>query len=152
MLFATHLLVAWVIGRLSRLSALWLVVGGALPDALDKPLAAAGVVATYHSVGHSVLALAVVVPVALYDRRALALVAGAASHHFLDAVHITLNGRPGNVLFLAWPLTTPTDPLGIPPGRFFVHYLGTPSFFLETALWGSVLALTAAQRLPSTDS
>jgi len=137
-LFPTHLLAAAVLGRLSRLSPLWLVAGAAVSDLVDKPLAMAGVVDLYHSVGHSALSLVVVVPVALSGRAGLAAAVGWASHLCLDALHIVVNGRPGDVVFLAWPLVTPTDPLALPPGSFFSHYLGTPSFFLELALWAGV--------------
>jgi len=76
MLFPTHLLAAALLGRASRLSALWLVVGTALPDAVDKPLAMAGVTSLFHSVGHSALLVVVAVPVALTGRTGLALAVG----------------------------------------------------------------------------
>ena len=135
MLFPTHLLAAAVLGRVSRLSPLWLVVGAALPDVVDKPLATVGVVNLYHSVGHSALLLVVAVPVALAGRAGLALAVGWALHLLLDAVHVVLNGRPGDAVFLAWPLAVPADPLALPPGSFFVYYLGSPSFYLEAVFW-----------------
>jgi len=66
-LFPTHLLVAvgisrladhsWVRRRLPSAPTLGGMAGrrAALPDIVDKPLGALGVVDTYHSVGHSVL-------------------------------------------------------------------------------------------------
>jgi hypothetical protein len=65
----------------------------------------------------------------------LAAVVGWGSHLFLDAFHIVLNGRPGDALFLGWPVVLPPDPLAIPPGEFFVYYLWSPSFFVEIGIW-----------------
>jgi len=139
MLFPTHLLAAAVLGRVSRLSPLWLVVGTALPDVVDKPLAMVGAVDLYHSVGHSALLLAVAVPVALTGRAGLALAVGWGLHLLLDALHVVVNGRPGDAVFLAWPLAVPADPLALPPGSFFAYYLGSPSFYLEAAFWLAVV-------------
>jgi len=160
-LFATHLLVAaglgWLSGhpRLRRyaggspsLSAWWLVAGAALPDVVDKPLGALGVVDVYQSVGHSALLvpLALLVTVAARHRRGLAVAVGWGSHLALDAVHMVANGRPDDVAFLAWPLLTRPDPLAIPPGEFALFYVGTPSFFLEVALWLTAVSLVLRSR------
>ena len=147
MLFPTHLLAAAVLGRLSRLSPLWLVVGTALPDVVDKPLATVGVVDLYHAVGHSALLLVVAIPVALAGRTGLALAVGWALHLVLDAVHVVVNGRPGDAVFLVWPLAVPTDPLAIPPGSFFLYYVGSPSFYLEVVFWIAVLAGLLRERV-----
>jgi len=134
-LFPTHLLAAAVLGRVSRLSPLWLVVGAALPDVVDKPLAMVGVVRLYHTVGHSALLAVVAVPVALTGRAGLAAAVGWASHLVLDTAHVVVNGRPADAAFLAWPLLEQPDPLALPPGSFFRHYLGSPAFFIEVAFW-----------------
>ncbi len=135
MLFPTHLVVAALLGRGTRLPLAWLMLGGALPDLVDKPLASAGVVGVYQSVGHSLLFGVVVGALALSTRPGVAVAVGWVSHLVLDAVHLVLNGRPEHVGFLGWPMTTPADPLGLPPVSFALQYVGTPSFFLEIALW-----------------
>ena len=86
-----------------------------------------------------------VVPVALYSRAGLAAAVGWGSHLLLDTVHVVVNGRPGDSLFLTWPVAVPANPPRIPPGEFVWHYLGTPSFFLETVLW-VVLAVVLVGR------
>jgi len=153
MLFVTHLAAAAVIGRRPGLPTAPLLVGAAAPDLVDKPLGAAGVTELYHSVGHSALALAALLAVALYSRTgaplapappataAVAVAAGWASHLLLDAVHVVLNGRPGHALFLLWPLARSSDPLGLPPVAFVRHYVGTPSFYLEIVLWLALIGL-----------
>ena len=55
MLFPTHLAAAALAGRWVRLSPVWLAVGAALPDLVDKPLGTLGVTELFHSVGHSLL-------------------------------------------------------------------------------------------------
>ncbi|MFO7927341.1 metal-dependent hydrolase [Natronomonas sp.] len=150
MLFLTHLAAAAVVGRVSRLSTPWLLVGAALPDLIDKPLGALGVVELYHSIGHSVLLALLLVPIALYGRAGAAAAIGWGSHLCLDAIHVVINGRPGHALFLLWPFVEPADPLAIPPGAFFWYYLGTPSFYLEVIVWIALFAVLAADRsLPS---
>ena len=148
MLFPTHLAVAAVAGRWTRLSPVLLVVGAALPDLVDKPLGSLGVTALFHSVGHSLLFVLVVGPLALLGRAGVAVALGWASHLLLDVVHVVVNGRPADAVFLAWPVLTPEAPLALPPGAFFYYYLWTPSFFLELALWAVVLAVAGRERRP----
>lgn len=145
MLFATHLLVAGFLARRFRRSIGWAVVGAALPDLVDKPLAALGIVDLFHTVGHSALLAVVVLPLAFLSRAGVAVAMGWASHLFLDAFHVIVNGRAGDAVFLFWPLAVPSDPLAIPPGEFFFYYLWSPSFFVEVAVWtgAAVLAVRA---------
>jgi len=148
MLFLTHLAAAAIVGRVSRLSTLWLLVGAALPDVLDKPLGALGVVELYHSVGHSVFLALLFAPIALYGRGGAAAAIGWVSHLGLDVLHVVINGRPDHALFLLWPFAEPAAPLAIPPRAFFWYYLGTPSFYLEIVLWAALLAVLVADRSP----
>jgi hypothetical protein len=140
-LFVTHLLAAGLLGRRLRLPVGWAVVGAALPDLVDKPLASVGVVDLFHSVGHSVLLAVVILPIAFVGRAGVAAALGWGSHLLLDAFHVIVNGRADDVLFLLWPLVIPPDPLAIPPGEFVLYYLWSPSFFVEVAIWTGAAAL-----------
>lgn len=149
MLFATHLLVAAVVARSRGLPLFATVLGTALPDLIDKPLASLGVVELFHTVGHTALLLPVAVVVASVNRHGVGLAVGWGLHLFMDAFHIVINGRPTDALFLFWPLVVPPTPLALPPGEFFWYYLWSPSFFVEVAIWVGVIVLTV-DRLRST--
>ncbi|KPN29904.1 hypothetical protein SY89_00624 [Halolamina pelagica] len=146
MLFPTHLAIAALLGWRSRLSTAWLLVGAALPDAVDKSLATLGVVDLFHTVGHSGLLVVLAVPVAYYSRSGLALAAGWGSHLLLDALHIVVNGRPTDTLFLVWPLAVPPMPMALPPLSFARQYLWSPSFFLELVIWAALAAVVVVDR------
>lgn len=149
MLFPTHLVVAALVGAHSRLATVWLIVGAALPDLVDKPLASLGVVDVFHSVGHSALLGVLLVPLALAGRTGVAVAVGWASHLLLDAIHVVVNGRPMDALFLFWPVALPPDPLRLAPIPFALQYLWTPSFFLEVGIWfvaGAVFVRTPRVR------
>lgn len=159
MLFPTHLLVAAGIGWLSdrprvrqrlagppALSVGWLVGGAALPDLIDKPLGVLGVFDTYQSVAHSALLVPIAVAVAARHRHGLAVAVGWGSHLALDAIHVVVNGRASDALFLAWPALTRSDPLAIPPGEFARFYAGSPSFLLEVALWSAAVVVALRSR------
>ena len=147
MLFLTHLGAAVLLSRVWRLSPAWLVVGAAVPDLVDKPLATIGATTLFHSIGHSLILAVVVVPVMLSGRAGLAVGAGWLSHLLLDAGHVVVNGRPSDALFLFWPAVVPPNPLAIPPGSFFWYYLGSPSFYLEGIVW-LALAVVAVRHGP----
>lgn len=146
MLFATHLLAAAVLARARGLPVVATVLGTAVPDLVDKPLASLAAVELFHTVGHTALLAPLAVAVALTGRQGLAVAAGWALHLFMDAFHIILNGRPTDALFLLWPLVVPPTPLAVPPGEFVWYYLWSPSFFVEVALWAAVVGL-AVRRL-----
>lgn len=135
MLFPTHLAAAYVIGKQRDLSVTWVVVGAAAPDIIDKPLATAGLVDLYHSIGHSLLPILGISVVVLVRREWVALWVGWASHLLLDASHMAINGRPEDVRFLAWPVIKHTPEVNLPPLEFFVYYVGTPSFYVELVIW-----------------
>ncbi|WP_186310988.1 metal-dependent hydrolase [Halorubrum depositum] len=168
MLFATHLLAAvgigWFTGhsRVRRrfagvamptlstappLSVRWLVAGAAIPDVVDKPLGVLGLFDVYQSIGHSALLAPLAVALAARHRRGLAVAVGWGSHLALDALHVVVNGRAGDALFLAWPVLPRSDPLAIPPGEFALYYIGTSAFFLEAALWLSAVLLLLRSRV-----
>ena len=153
MLFPTHLAAGYLLGRGAGLSPLWVVAGAALPDALDKPLAMLGVTGLYHSVGHALPFALVLAAAWALDRRRRArwgaLAAGWASHLALDALHVVVNGRPTDALFLGWPAVVPPDPLGLAPVPFALQYLWTPAFFLERSVWAG-LAVVVRRRLGTT--
>lgn len=150
MLFPTHLLLGVGLGR-GRFPTAWIVAGAALPDLVDKPLAMLGLIQTYHSVTHSAwfgLVFAVLLVLTRWtdwrlDTTTLASVAlGWGSHLGADAVHITLNGRPENTVFLLWPVVDSWNSIGVGPGAFFQQYIGTTSFYVELVVWlciGSLL-------------
>ena len=156
MLFPTHLLAGYVVGRRWDLPLAWTVAGAALPDVLDKPLAMVGLTELYQTVGHSlpVFVGAGILVLAGRERgtfsrgTAAALLAGWASHLLLDATHMVLNGRPADVLFLAWPVIDHVPAVQLPPLAFFAHYLWTPSFFVEVAMWLAVGAVAIRERVP----
>lgn len=141
MLFPTHLAAAALVGRQSGLSVWWLLVGATVPDAVDKGLATLGVVDLFHTVGHTALLVLLLVPAATRGRRWLALAVGWGSHVALDAVHIAVNGRFGDLAFLTWPLVRPADPLALAPLPFVSYYLGSPSFYLEFVIWGLLVVV-----------
>jgi len=146
-LFPTHLAAAALVGRGSGLPSWWLVAGAAAPDIVDKPLGLLGIVELYHSVGHTALLVPLAVGVALSSRAGLAAAIGWGSHLLLDALHVVVNGRPGDALFLGWPLVVPTDPFAVPPGEFFLVYLWTPSFLLEGVLWAAFAVVFLGPRV-----
>lgn len=149
MLFPTHLLAGYALGRLTDRPVAWLVVGAALPDVVDKPLATVGVVDLFHSLGHSAFALAGLAVVAALAGRPEpeALAVGVGSHLLLDAGHVVLNGRAIDALFLGWPAVVPPDPLALPPVAFARFYIGTPSFFLECLFWVGFVTVALSPRL-----
>jgi hypothetical protein len=135
MLFPTHLVAGALVGTRVRLPMAWIVVGAALPDLIDKPLASVGAVELYHTIGHSVAFAVVLAPLAIPSRSGLAVAVGWASHLLLDALHVVVNGRSTDALFLLWPVAVPADPFNLAPIPFARQYLWTPSFLLEVGIW-----------------
>lgn len=167
MLFPTHLAAGYLLTLRSDLPPAWTVAGAALPDLVDKPLAMAGLYPLYHSVGHSAvvflsvtaLGLGVALAARALGRRQFAfghdsrlprvgaaVWIGWASHLALDALHMPLNGRPGDIRFLAWPLLEHTPAVRLPPLEFALHYVGTPAFFVELLIWAAFVAAVVRRR------
>ncbi|MGQ3329502.1 metal-dependent hydrolase [Halorubrum sp. FL23] len=160
MLFPTHILVAVGIRRLAdhppvsrrlpgaaALSAGGLVVGAALPDIVDKPLGALGILDVYQSVGHSLLLAPLAVALAVRHRHGMAVAVGWGSHLALDAFHVAVNGRANDALFLLWPVVSRADPLALPPIEFARFYVPTPSFYVELGLWLAAIFAVVNSRL-----
>lgn len=162
MLFPTHLVAAYLIGRRWDLPTVPVVAGAALPDLIDKPLAIVGVVDLYHTVGHSLVTLAALGAIALLagsriaprerarvgtgNRRWLAVWVGWASHLALDALQMVVNGRPDDLRFLLWPFVHHVPAVQLPPLAFASYYVGTPSFVLEVGIWVAFLAVLLRDR------
>ena len=136
MLFPTHLAAAYVVGTRWNLPPLPLVAGAAAPDLVDKPAAMIGITDLYQSAGHSLSLLVVGFAVVFVRRAWTPFWLGWASHLLLDAFHMLVNGRPDDVRFLGWPALRHTPAVDLPPVAFFLHYVGTPSFYLEFVVWG----------------
>ena len=119
-------------------------VGSQAPDLVDKPLAMLGLVDLYQTAGHS-LPVLVVGFVAIFVRREWTpFWLGWASHLLLDAFHMLLNGRPQDLLFLAWPAVEHTPAVDLPPIAFFLQYRWTPSFYVEFVVWGLLASVLVA--------
>lgn len=135
MLFPTHLVAAYGLGQRWDLDPVLVVAGAALPDLIDKTAGMAGVVPLYQSIGHSLFTVLGISVTAFVRRKWTPLLVGWTSHLALDAVHMVVNGRPADVLFLVWPVVEHRPAVHLPPIEFFVYYLGTPSFYLELLVW-----------------
>lgn len=116
------------------------VFAAALPDLLDKPLAAFGVVPVGRTLGHSLLfALPLVAIVRIVARRRGGPIAGDAfavgylSHIATDIPWHLLSGEYQELGFLLWPIAempayTGTKPLGTVAG------IAVTTLWIETAI------------------
>ncbi|OVE85653.1 metal-dependent hydrolase [Natronolimnobius baerhuensis] len=96
------------------------LVGAALPDLLDKPLAAAGVVGVGRTVGHSLLFVVPLVVVVWFSARArdrevlgVAFAIGIGSHIATDIPWHVLAGDYHELGFLLWPITPMPEYSGV---------------------------------------
>ena len=119
------------------------VFAAVLPDLVDKPLAAAGVVPVGRTIGHSLL-LAVPLMVAVWlaarrierDDLGVAFGIGYASHLASDVPWHVLSGDYHELGFLLWPITT------MPPYTG-VKSVGTVAGVEVTTLWFEAVLLLA---------
>jgi hypothetical protein len=147
MLFPTHLVAGYVMARGTNRPVWWVIFGTVLPDAIDKPLALAGVTELFHTVAHSALAVVVLALALKTGARGAAVWVGWVIHLAMDAGQIIINGRPADVQFLLWPVVEHTPVISLPPVEFFLGYIGSPAFFIEIGFW--VFAAFVASRDPS---
>lgn len=148
MLYPTHLVAAYLLAVALRLPVVPVVLGAALPDLVDKPLGMAGVTDRYHTVTHSLGGLAVPGVLAVRGRAWVAMAVGWGSHLALDALHMLINGRPGDTQFLLWPVVDHESTLQLPPLEFARFYIGTRSSLVELGIWGAALAVFLHRNLP----
>jgi hypothetical protein len=134
-----HLAVSVLLARALGLGlggrrALALVVAGVLlPDLVDKPLVALGVVPVAHTVGHSVVVLAGValaVTGVARLRPAAPAVVGWAGHVAADLVV----AYPRFLVNYAWPLLAPRPTPDEPVVAYWVAYARSPLGALELLL------------------
>jgi hypothetical protein len=115
-----------------RAAALCLA-GAVVPDLVDKPLVAAGVVDVSHTVGHSVpvLGVAAGATAALPAvRPAAPLVAGWAAHVAADLVV----AYPRFLVNYAWPLLAPRPTPDDPLVAYWLEYAAGPLGAFEASL------------------
>ena len=146
MLFPTHLVAGYLIGRHWALPLPWVIAGAALPDLIDKPMAIVGLFDLYHTVGHSLLTLVLLGIVATQGRKWFSLWVGWASHLGLDACQMIVNGRPEDVSFLLWPFVRHAPEVQLPPIEFAIYYVGTPAFIAEVGIWIVFVAIVVRDR------
>lgn len=129
---AVSLLLARACGYTSRGLALCLA-GAVLPDLIDKPLVAAGVVPVAHSVGHSVVVVGLGAGVVLARPRlrgATPLVVGWIGHVGADLVV----AYPRFLVNYAWPLLTPRPTPDDPLVAYWLEYALGPLGVVEASL------------------
>jgi hypothetical protein len=132
-----HAAVAFLTARglsLSRRATGLCLLGAALPDLIDKPLVALGVVEVAHTVGHSVLVVgALGVGVAILSlERGWPLLAGWIGHVAADLVV----AYPRFLRNYAWPVLAPQPTPDDPIVAYWLEYASGPLFGLEVGLAG----------------
>jgi hypothetical protein len=117
--------------------------GGIAPDLIDKPLFALELVPVAHTVGHSVLLVAVLAAVAVYNRALVPLALGWAGHVAADLVV----AYPRFLVNYAWPLLesrpTPDDPFL----TYWIEYALGPLGALEVVLVATALVASYGRGL-----
>lgn len=112
----------------------WCLAGAMLPDLIDKPLAAAGLVEVAHTAGHSVVVLAAAGGVLAlrpgWPPAGRALWAGWTGHVGADLVV----AYPRFVINYAWPLLEARPTPDVPVVAYWVEYALGPLGALELVL------------------
>ena len=134
MLFPSHLLIALAAAFSADLSLAGALLGAAFPDLVDKPLAAAGITETYHSVAHSGGTTAVLTASVAVIPGMGAFAVGHVLHILSDLLQVMVNQGKDHWRFLMWPLDFSDDPLGLAPVEWFKYYIGTRAFYIETVI------------------
>lgn len=147
MLYPTHIVSVYLLIAATDLSSAGLLLGAALPDIIDKPLPRFDIVETYHSVAHSVVPTALILAVGYFNPVVLAIGVGFAFHILLDLIHVAINGRPSHWRFILWPFDFHDEPMKKPPRDFFGYYIGTRCFYVEIAIWMTIVFLISTRGL-----
>lgn len=147
MLYPTHPVAGYLLAILWKLPALPVVVGAALPDLIDKPLASAGITNRYHTLAHSLVGLLIPAFLARRNRLWRAVFIGWLSHLALDVLHMVLNGRGEDSKFLLWPFVSHESQVQLPPVEFAAFYGGTRSFVVELGIWAAFVAVLTRKYL-----
>jgi hypothetical protein len=139
---ALAVLAARIAGYRGRAAAV-LLVGAFLPDLVDKPLGALGLVPSFHTVGHSVFVLAAVGAVCIATGRGRPLALGWLSHLFGD-LPLAI---PRYLDHYVWPALAPPAPPAEPVRGYVVGYATSPAFAAELLLAGLAFVLVAPDLL-----
>lgn len=141
MLFPTHAVIGLIISLILGYGYVPLVIGSIIPDLVDKPLGMLDITSKYQTAFHSgiaaLLALCIGSVDYLYNGRVIILLfsIGWIVHIFSDMAHMIVNSRPYHVKFVLWPFSYHSNPLRLPPGKFYKHYKWSRSFYVEIGIW-----------------
>ncbi|MFB6205948.1 MAG: metal-dependent hydrolase [Haloglomus sp.] len=125
-----------------RRGRLHCLIGAFLPDLVDKPLGALGLVPSFHTVGHSLLLAGVAALVVAGTGRGEALLVGWVSHLAGDLPLAV----PTYLDHYVWPVAAPPAPPPEPPGSYVAGYVTGPAFAAELLVAGAALAWVLAAR------
>jgi hypothetical protein len=114
-----------------------IIFGAILSDVFDKPLGIMELNSHYHSFGHSIILVTLILILCFNcSPRILGIVIGWITHISMDAFHIFINRGIEKTTFIFYTLIFPDKP-EIQNGsvkfasNFRSYYIGTISFYLE---------------------
>lgn len=151
MLFPTHAVIGLTISLILGFGYIPLLIGSVIPDLVDKPLGMMDVTSRYQTVLHSGATVLIFLIVGfvdyVYNGRMIVLLfsIGWLIHIFSDMTNMVVNSRPNHVKFVLWPFSYHSDPLRLPPGKFYEHYKWTRSFYVEIIIWVIFIALASSK-------